>query len=263
MADAGDVYKQGDVMEKLGDEMRQMIEDKKKMIDPNHKNDDTDSEKDSSDEDNVKENDITFISAIDVGSHFIDVNPAEEIEFNDVQGHLVAQFNISNPCKRCHIAYFVYTSAPININIVPNCGFIPAEFSKPIKIVWEKEKMPDPVKLENSMFFVKALPLSPQMDVEQLSSMLSKVFNTYNVNILFTTHHLRCKVNQNRFDPAQMQQMQMRQMQMMQQQMRPGMPPGPPGSSQRGAYAPNQVHGGQVHYQNVPQIQQPLIQRDA
>ena len=168
MADAGDVYKAGDVMDKLGDEMKQMVQDKMDMQDPNHRDDDTESEKDSSDEDDVKKDDITFISAIDVGSHFIDVNPAEEITFNDVGGHLVAQFNISNPCKNCQIAYFVYTSAPININIVPNCGFIPASFSKPIKIVWEKEKMPDTVKLENSMFFVKALPISPQMDIDDL-----------------------------------------------------------------------------------------------
>jgi len=31
MADAGDVYKRGDVMDKLGDEMKQMVDDKLKM----------------------------------------------------------------------------------------------------------------------------------------------------------------------------------------------------------------------------------------
>lgn len=79
-------------MEKLGDEMTQLVRDKEKMNDPNRRDDDTESDKDSSDEDNVGKDSITFISAIDVGSHFIDVLPAEEIEFNDVQGHLVAQF---------------------------------------------------------------------------------------------------------------------------------------------------------------------------
>lgn len=74
---------------------------------------------------------------------------------------MVAQFNIFNPCKNCQIAFFVFTSAAINIKIIPECGFIPATFLKPIKIVWEKQNMPDPVKLENIMFFVKALPLSP------------------------------------------------------------------------------------------------------
>ena len=101
MADAGDAYKGGDVMDKLGNEMKEMVNENMRLADPDHKNDDTDSEKDSSDSDNPRDDDFTFVSAIDVGSHFIDVNPSEELEFNDVQGHLVAQFNISNPCKKC------------------------------------------------------------------------------------------------------------------------------------------------------------------
>jgi hypothetical protein len=161
MADAGDVYKKGDVMDQLGDEMKKLMDDKKAMQDANRKDDDTESEHDSSDEDNVKADAITFISAIDVGSHFIDVSPSEEIVFDNVEGHLVAKFTIQNPCKSCEIAYFVYTSSPIPVTIIPNCGFIPATFQKPIKIVWKKEDNPDGVKLENSMFFVKALPLSP------------------------------------------------------------------------------------------------------
>ena len=174
------------------------MKDKEKMRDKNHKNDDTESSHDSSsDADDVKADGITFIGAIDVGSHFIDVTPAEELTFDNVDGHLVTKFTISNPCKNCEIAYFVYTSAPIPVQIIPECGFIPATFQKPIKIVWEKKDSPDADKLENCMFFVKALPLSPQMDTEHLSqpAMLGKVFNTYNVNILFCTHHLRCMVN--------------------------------------------------------------------
>jgi hypothetical protein len=57
------------------------------------------------------------------------------------------------------------------------------------------------------MFFVKALPLSPEMDIELMNQNLAKVFNTYNVNILFCTHHLPSKVVTAQFDPAQMQAM--------------------------------------------------------
>lgn len=78
--------------------------------------------------------------------------------------------------------------------------------------------MPDVAKLENSMFFVKALPLSPEMDIDAMTNNMQAVFNTYNINILFTTHHLPCKVNQSHFNPQQMQQMQQRQMQLVQQQ---------------------------------------------
>jgi hypothetical protein len=51
------------------------------MMDPNHKNDDTESEEDSSDGENHQANEHTFVGAIDVGSHFIDVAPEEELTF--------------------------------------------------------------------------------------------------------------------------------------------------------------------------------------
>lgn len=57
-------------------------------------------------------------------------------------------------------------------------------------------------KLENSMFFVKALPLSPEMKINEMNQHLEKVFNTYNVNILFTTHHLPSKVQIANFNPG-------------------------------------------------------------
>ena len=104
----------------------------------------------------------------------------------------------------CPIAYFVYTSAPIPVLIKPNCGFIPATFTQPVKIFWQKEHHPNAAKLENCMFFVKALPLSNKMNIDEMNQQLARVFNTYNVNILFCTHHLPCKVNNNNFDPQQM-----------------------------------------------------------
>lgn len=159
-------------MAKLGAEMQQIMKDKAAMLDPNMKQHDSDDEEISSDEENFKGSSITFISAIDVGSHFIDIKPDGELTFNQFEGSLIAQFNISNPCANCQIAYFVYTSAAIPVRIVPNCGFIPASFSQPIKIAWERDQMPDKRRLENSMFFVKALPLSPQMDIEDLSTKL-------------------------------------------------------------------------------------------
>jgi hypothetical protein len=79
--DLENIAKKGDVMSKLGAEMEQMAIEKQKMMDPNHKNDDTDSEEDSSDAEGHQANEYTFISAIDVGSHFIDVMPEEELLF--------------------------------------------------------------------------------------------------------------------------------------------------------------------------------------
>lgn len=80
--------------DKLGDEMKKMLAEREKMRDPNRKQDDSESDKDSSDDGDVKEGDIVFNAPLDVGSHFIDVTPDEELEFTDAEGTQVAQFQI-------------------------------------------------------------------------------------------------------------------------------------------------------------------------
>ena len=82
-----------------------------------------------------------------------------------MEGHLVSQFTLSNPCTTAPTAFHVYTSSPIPIRIVPSSGFIPISFQQVIKIVWEARNMPDKDRLENAMFFIKALPLSPDSKV--------------------------------------------------------------------------------------------------
>lgn len=47
------------------------------------------------------------------------------------------------------------------------------------------------------MFFVKALPLSADMDIEEMTDNMKVVFHTYNVNILFTLAALPAKINPN------------------------------------------------------------------
>ena len=168
MADASEVYKKSDTMHKLEDKMKDMVEEQKALVDPNRKDDDSDHSSEHSSDEDAGANEFTFVSAIDVGSHFIDVNPSEEIKFQVYEGNYHAQFTISNPCKKCPLAYFVYTSSPIPVRILPHCGFIPATFQQVIKIVWEATMAPNAEKLENAMFFVKALPLSPDMDVSKL-----------------------------------------------------------------------------------------------
>jgi len=59
--------------------MQQMVEDQQKLVDPNYKPDVDSEEEASSDEENHQANEFTFVSAIDVGSHFIDVNPEDQL----------------------------------------------------------------------------------------------------------------------------------------------------------------------------------------
>merc|ERR1711935_1196412 len=105
--------KKGDPMTALGNEMAAMVEDQKNLIDKNYKDDDSGSDNDSSEDGQPK---YLFTSAIDVGSHFIDVNPSDELVFKKVDGgHLIAEFRLNNPCKTAPTAFHVYTSSPIPI----------------------------------------------------------------------------------------------------------------------------------------------------
>ena len=101
-----------------------MMEDQKKMMDPHRQEDSDQSSEDSDGEHIAKHPEYIFVSAIDVGSHFIDVNPSEELVFTQFEGNFFTQFTITNPCPSANIAFYVYTSAPIPVKIIPNAGFI-------------------------------------------------------------------------------------------------------------------------------------------
>ena len=85
-----------------------------------------------------------------------------------MQGSLVTQLTIKNVTSKAHVAYFVFTSAPYKIQIVPKCGFIPPMYQQIINIGWEAKDSPDIEKLNHAMFFVKALPLSQDMHIEDM-----------------------------------------------------------------------------------------------
>ena len=152
----------------VGDDLVEKVEVNKKYID-NDREEDSDPEDEHSEEEGSKSNEFTFQSAIDVGSHFIDIEPSQELVFQEFEGNLFTQFTIKNPCKNCPIAFFVYTSSQsMDVKVTPYCGFIPGTFQQIVKIYWEASKKPNKEMLENSMFFIKALPLSPDMNVSTL-----------------------------------------------------------------------------------------------
>lgn len=157
---------------RVGTKLKNDVEEEIAMYqDKNEANDsDPDSENSSDDEQN-KANEFTFESAIDVGSHFIDVTPDDQLLFNrHNEGHLYTKFKIVNPVAHCPVAFFVYTSAPIPVQISPNMGFItPQEKERVISIAWTAQYEPDVDRLENAMFFVKALPLKPDTDVSTIN----------------------------------------------------------------------------------------------
>jgi hypothetical protein len=109
----------GDVINKMGQEMERMVEENKDLLDKDHKNDDSDDKSDDSSEDGNPK--YLFTSAIDVGSHFIDVAPDNQLDFTFRDGgHLVSEFTLNNPCKTAPVAFHVYTStSSLPIRIIP------------------------------------------------------------------------------------------------------------------------------------------------
>ena len=74
---------------------------------------------------------------------------------------------------------------------------MPALHSQTVRVmwVWDEENPPNKDRLENTMFFVKGLPLDPAMDLELMKQNMVEVFNTYNVGILFCTNHLPARLH--------------------------------------------------------------------
>ena len=161
-----------DYVKPVGDALVDRVDAADKYVDKDREKD-SDPEEELSEEEGSKSNEFTFQSAIDVGSHFIDIDPHSELIFREQNGNLISQFTIKNPCKNSPIAFFVYTSAQsMDIKVSPYCGFIPATFMQIVKIYWEASKKPNKEILENSMFFIKALPLSPDMNVSKVQGFL-------------------------------------------------------------------------------------------
>ena len=114
------------VSDSLADQVDQNL---KKYADKDREDDSDDHQEESSEEEGGKSNEFTFQSAIDVGSHFIDIEPSQELIFQNFEGNLWTQFTIKNPCKNCPIAFFVYTSSQsMDVKVQPYCGFIPGTF---------------------------------------------------------------------------------------------------------------------------------------
>lgn len=93
-----------------------------------------------------------FRSSLDVGSHFIDIAPENELVFHNNQGSLVTQLTIKNVTSKAHVAYFVFTSAPYPIQIIPKQGFIPPMYQQVVNIAWvERPVRLDKLKIDRTL----------------------------------------------------------------------------------------------------------------
>lgn len=111
----------------------------------------SESDQDSSGDEDFEAHAHLFRSSLDVGSHFIDIQPENELVFQNHQGTLITQLTIKNVTSKAHVAYFVsynirilirvslkvFTSAPYPIMIMPKHGFIPPMYQQVINIGWQ------------------------------------------------------------------------------------------------------------------------------
>lgn len=61
----------------------------------------------NSSEDDFEQHTHLFKSSLDVGSHFIDIEPDNELVFHNHQGTLFTQLTIKNVTTKAHVAFFV------------------------------------------------------------------------------------------------------------------------------------------------------------
>lgn len=76
----------------------------------------SDSDHNSSDDDFQMHTHL-FKSSLDVGSHFIDIEPENELVFYNQQGVLLSQLTIKNVSSKAHVAFFVLLLS------LPSLGF--------------------------------------------------------------------------------------------------------------------------------------------
>jgi hypothetical protein len=67
----------------------------------------SDSGNDSSGDEDFEAHAHLFRSSLDVGSHFIDIVPENELVFHNHQGTLITQLTIKNVTSKAYVAYFV------------------------------------------------------------------------------------------------------------------------------------------------------------
>lgn len=102
---------------------------------------------------------------------------------NKKQTTLEADVYCENMTQNAPIAFYGWTSHSGEFEITPRYGFImPGEFTY-IKFKFMSN---DYNEVSKGLYFVKALPLSDQLDLEEMQENIDDVFHENNIGILFT-----------------------------------------------------------------------------
>jgi len=77
----------------------------------------SESDENSSGDEDFEAHAHLFRSSLDVGSHFIDIVPDNELVFYNNQGTLYTQMTIKNVTNKAHVAYFVIIVILISLGV--------------------------------------------------------------------------------------------------------------------------------------------------
>lgn len=135
-----------------------------------------------------------FKSALDVGSTFLKILPDEEdmTFYHTRDGYCQAKCYIENITPKSSIAFLGWTSHPGEFTIDPPYGFVrPGEF-RYITFTFKSDKIDT---VEEGLYFIKGLPLSHTLDVDELEDNIEEVFHLNNQRILFTLATLSADYN--------------------------------------------------------------------
>ena len=73
----------------------------------------SESDENSSGDEDFEAQSHLFRSSLDVGSHFIDIVPENELTFYNNQGTMLTQMTIKNVTNKAHVAFFVSINNPM------------------------------------------------------------------------------------------------------------------------------------------------------
>lgn len=154
----------------------------RKLIEEDKNKEDSGDDTSGSEEIDIK---FLFRSALDVGSTFIKIIPEDQdliFYFTD-HGTMEAKVYCENMTPKAPIAFLGWTSNQKEFEIEPKYGFIrPGEYQY-VTFTMHSQNYKE---VDKGLFFIKALPLADNYDIDELEDSLDEVFNENNQRILFT-----------------------------------------------------------------------------
>ena len=136
---------------------------------------------------------VFYRSALDVGSTFLKIEPEDQdMMFYETKNQTMeAKVYLENTTPSAPVAFYAWTSNRKNdISIDPKYGFIMPGGYEYVTFSFnnstDENGQSRHEEVEKGLYFIKALPLSDKLNIEELEEDIDEVFHENNQRILFT-----------------------------------------------------------------------------